>query len=392
MFLSARVIIILGFLLRLIVVFWNGFFEFEFGQVADAGSFHGKAAEWAENPTLDHCDRQREVFPCALSFIYHFTSNTLLFGSFLSCISWVGSAVLLIKIMRLLAIEKPFQSKAMLIYALLPSSIIFTSITLRETYQLLFVNLAVYSALKIWLRKSPLYWLVLFFSITCLGMLHAAFLPFGIFLLITSLLFFFAHGKYKGFSAFKVVISIPFALLIAAQGIPLIENYAYNLGDGLIKGIEAFQSTGLTLDARAFYKESLQIDGIYEFLIFIPTAIFQYLFEPMPWRISSVVDIYVLLENLLRGWLIWKALTALSYMRKQKRRPEQLAFYSYLVIESVWSMGTINWGTAMRHHIPSIGLLIVAAFSGPGRKKAVKLSTPIQAKPYPPSLPTKDPT
>ena len=42
----------------------------------------------------------------------------------------------------------------MLVYALLPSSIIVTSVTLREPYQLLLVNLAILAALKIYWNKS----------------------------------------------------------------------------------------------------------------------------------------------------------------------------------------------------------------------------------------------
>jgi hypothetical protein len=38
-------------------------------------------------------------------------------------------------------------------------------------------------------------------------------------------------------------------------------------------------------------------------------------------------------------------------------------FLSYLVIETIWSLGTVNWGTAIRHHLPSIGLLVVVAFA-----------------------------
>ena len=34
-------------------------------------------------------------------------------------------------------------------------------------------------------------------------------------------------------------------------------------------------------------------------------------------------------------------------------------FIIYIVIEIIWSSGTANWGTAIRHHVPSWGLLIV---------------------------------
>ena len=35
---------------------------------------------------------------------------------------------------------------------------------------------------------------------------------------------------------------------------------------------------------------------------------------------------------------------------------------SYLIVEGIWSLGTINWGTASRHHIPAMGLLSVLGF------------------------------
>jgi|TARA_B100000929_G_C15134270_1_gene292335 hypothetical protein len=69
-----------------------------------------------------------------LGFFYFLTDDSLFFGSFLSVLAWLASAFTLAKIMRLLSIDKSNQSKAMLIYALLPSSILYTSVTLREVY------------------------------------------------------------------------------------------------------------------------------------------------------------------------------------------------------------------------------------------------------------------
>jgi len=46
-----------------------------------------------------------------------------------------------------------------------------------------------------------------------------------------------------------------------------------------------------------------------------------------------------------------------------------LVFLSYLLLETTMSSGTINWGTASRHHIPSIGLLLAAAFAAPRARR-----------------------
>jgi hypothetical protein len=43
----------------------------------------------------------------------------------------------------------------------------------------------------------------------------------------------------------------------------------------------------------------------------------------------------------------------------------------FFTAEFVWSTGTINWGTAARHHVPSLSLLLVAAFAlGRNRTKS----------------------
>ncbi|MCR4291270.1 MAG: hypothetical protein NUV76_00170, partial [Candidatus Kuenenia sp.] len=76
-----------------------------------------------------------------------------------------------------------------------------------------------------------------------------------------------------------------------------------------------------------------------------------------------VSDIFSLFDNTLRAWLIFKACVGLRRASTQRRRIIMFVFGSYLMIETIWSVGTINWGTAARHHIPSIGLLLIAAFS-----------------------------
>ena len=35
---------------------------------------------------------------------------------------------------------------------------------------------------------------------------------------------------------------------------------------------------------------------------------------------------------------------------------------SYLALESIWSLGTINWGSSIRHHLPSYGILLIMSF------------------------------
>lgn len=362
-----------GFALRLFVAIWSGFFAPSFGADLDALSFHLTAVEYAQNPTLDEF-RIGWIYTNFLGLFYYVTTDSLFLGNLLSCIAWLGSALILASCLRILSVERSVQAKVMLVYALLPSSIMFTAVTLREPYQLLFVNLAIYAVLKIYLHRAFKHWFTLIFAIIGTGSLHAGLLAFGILLFAGTLLLVSMRGK-KEISWPRLGLVGAVAAVVLWYGFSLFGNIFYNLDEGLGSVIEVYQQGALGVDARAHYKSDVQISGLGGLLIFMPVALFQYLFEPFPWHISAASDIVLVSENILRGWLIWKAWKAVYIAPAQQRRVLLFVFISYLVIETIWSIGTINWGTAVRHHLPAWGLLLLAAYAASDGKVRVKKTT-----------------
>jgi hypothetical protein len=365
--------IFFGFTLRLLVAIWNGFFGPSFSADGDATFFHLDAVAVSKNPRFDEF-RMGWVYSDALGWFYYFTTDSLFLGSLLSCIAWLVSALILQNLSLILSIERKFQTRIMLIYAFLPSSILMTSVTLREPYQMMFVNLAIYAALKIYLHKSAVYWLWLFAGCIGMGILHGALFVFGFFIVIGIILLNVLRGR-NGISLSKLVPVVPFVLLILYYGLSLFTNVAYSLDTGLYDAVAVYQKNHLNADARTIYTDSIEIDSATSFLLFIPRAFFQYLFEPFPWNVSTIADVVVLFENILRAWLICKAWTGLRNMRVQVRRPVLFVFLSYFVIEFIWSLGTANWGTAVRHHLPSMGMLLLAAFAYAVNKSGLEVKS-----------------
>lgn len=131
----------------------------------------------------------------------------------------------------------------------------------------------------------------------------------------------------------------------------------------------------MSYQGRATYRtEVVNFSGLFGLLSVLPLFLFQYLFEPMPWHMTSVVDVVSLLENALRFWLILNSLKYLGsrFVGKPKsvesnvfehRRLILFMFLTFLASELIWSLGTINWGTGIRHHLPSIGFLLVTGFA-----------------------------
>lgn len=372
--------ILVGFILRLVVAVWNGFFGPSFAADLDAQTMHNSAVLIAENLDSYEFAIGTTAYTNVLGTVYHLWIASLFLGSVLSCVAWLGSAGLVIKIMRLLSFDKARQFRAMLIYALLPSSIMFTAVTLREPYELLFVNLAIYAILRLYLYKAVRQWLTLMVAIAGAGALHGGLLAFGILLFAATLLLVSTRGK-AGISWVKLVVMAPVAAVALGYGVSFFERYSYNLADGVGSAIEGYQQSGLNADGRAFYKSAAAISGGGDLLLLVPVSLFQYLFEPFPWHVSAASDLVLVLENILRGWLIWKACVGLWKMSTQVRRPGTIVFACYLMVETIWALGTVNWGTAARHHIPGMGLLIIAAFaysrktlSKPAKPRAGRLS------------------
>ena len=363
-------LLFIGFALRLFVAIWNGFFGPSFGADLDALSFHMEAVEYALNPTLDEF-RIGWIYTNFLGLFYYVTTDSLFLGSLLSCIAWFVSALVLLSCLRILSVERSVQIKVMLVFALLPTSIMYTAITIREPYQLLFVNLAIYAVLKIYLHKAVRHWFTLIFAIAGAGSLHGGLLAFGILLFAGTLLLVSLRGK-KGISWAKFVLIGAAAAVVLWYGFSYFGNISYSLDDGLGSAIDVYQQGLLSVDARTHYKSEVAVSGLGDFLFFVPVSLFQYLFEPFPWHVSAASDIVVLLENILRGWLIWKALMALRAATVPQRRMLLFIMLAYLMMETIWSIGTINWGTSVRHHIPAWGLLLLAAYAFPDGKVSVK--------------------
>jgi hypothetical protein len=88
------------------------------------------------------------------------------------------------------------------------------------------------------------------------------------------------------------------------------------------------------------------------------------MFAPFPWQVENVKDVWALLESMLRFVLLFFAVS--SWRRSSG---EVRSYYGFLLIvvlglELVWALGTANWGTAIRHHVPGYGIIVLLGVPG----------------------------
>jgi hypothetical protein len=208
-----------------------------------------------------------------------------------------------------------------------------------------------------------------------MGLLHGGLFAFGIYFIIGTLAM-VAFRKGKRLSvATKLLILAPFVVLFVMLGFSLFTRLAYGLEHGIADSIALYRQGNIVGETRAQYASDVEIDGISGLATFLPYALFQYLFEPVPWHISAIQDLELVGENLLRAWLMWKALRRAWRIRHQQRRLLLFLIAAYFVEELLWAIGTVNWGQAARHHIPGMAILLVCAFAW-GRKRRAPTRLP----------------
>ena len=351
----------LGFYSRIVVASFGGS-----SLVGDSYYYHwiaSRAVNLGERG-LDVSIVQAEatkLYATLLSILYSVSTDSYFIGCLLSIFVWLLSAYVLKKILELLKADNKTKYLVFLFYAFLPSSILNTSVPMREAFELLFVNLIIYSSLRVYLNKSLLHWLYLVISCFLLGQFHRGLYAFGAVILLMVMMSIFLRGRRR--FPVKGFIVVPLIIFLSVYAYQLFSGQVYDLEKGLYLTILSYQEGTLYSSGRANYESFITgIEGTLGLLLFIPTNLFQYLFEPMPWRISSILDIVLTFENLFRGFLIFASLKGLLNTDVISRRPLLFIFIAYIVIEILWSFGTTNWGTASRHHVPGLALLLIPGF------------------------------
>lgn len=363
--LNVSQVMLLGLVLRVGVSFWNGFFGPSLGAEQDATGLHVLAVDLVTGQsTLQY--QVTLSYAYFLAFLYWLVGPSAFVGGLVSCVAWSISADLLRRSMRLLHASVSAQMLAMLTYALFPSSVLWTSVTMREPYQLLLVNFLTYCALQIGVAHSRRHWLMMPPAVACGVTLHAALVAWGAMTATATALWAMLNRRVWRRPVQLLVTSAVIIAAVVTARTAFSTVFSYPLENGLAAAVESYQRGGLVIGARTNYRREVSIESTEALVRFVPVSLLQYLFEPMPWRVSAPGDMPILLENLLRLLLLLQAIYFV-FASGAQRRALVFLLGVFVALETTWSLGTFNWGTATRHHLPSLGLLVLAAFAGARR-------------------------
>ena len=367
------IIIFSGFLLRIALSIYNIDVDLLPGAEADAGWFHWEAIRYSEylseKQLLPESTWRYGVgwsYSVFLGYLYNFfdTESWYLSG-FLSGFVWLLSALVFRKIMLKIKLNKMNINFAILVYTFfIPTSIIYTSITLREVYLLLFFNVFAFSIVNIYYEKEKkkilLNIIFMFVSIIVLLILHKANHYFFILFFPIMIIFYFIN-KFNINKITLIMLSILLVFFLSYLGYTEI----------MFNTIKNYQSGHfyLEVDRAAYYTKNMINNINYDlvsFFIYISKNFVFYFIEPTFSKVENFKDVVLFFENIVRVFLFILILKKLLLQFNSKS-----LFITFLIIfilmEMIYAQGTVNWGTASRHHLGVMGILILMAFF-PSRK------------------------
>jgi hypothetical protein len=358
-------IILFGFLLRVINSAYIHMIGVDTGLEPDAFKFYTEIV--ANNRIGQYLDFTlgTDIYINVMLFYAEFFGTSPFALCLSSALFWVIGGVYFLKICEDVDLSRGATLLAATLYALWPSAVIYTAEPLRESMQLLFTTLLIFACIRALKRRSMGYALLSIIFAMGAGSTHGALAMGSAGIIALFLVLYSVYGRNR--ISFAIVgVNLAIAAGFLGLFISIFSFISYDVSGGVLEALTRYQEGSLAAVNRADYRNDISGDTLIEAILGIPIVLFQYLFEPFPGRGLSIVDFALMMENALRFLLLILAIRNLFGTQEIHRRLLLLfIFLSYFGIELIWALGTINWGTASRHHVPAMSMLILAAFMFP---------------------------
>ncbi len=289
----------------------------------DARTFNLTAQGLRTDPTY-------HPYVACLHKVYHYLGCDDLLGCELSILAFSLSLVVFVRLVE----WRGYGHRApalVLVFGLWPAGVLATSVTLRESFQMLLVLTATWSIV----RRAPIPAML---SLALLTQLHNGLAVFALALAVLAAL----SRPWPG---------VPLALGLATVLLthpPASSPATSSLTGGTLLSEAATYRQGVPA-GRKTYRAPLDTSSAGGFLTTFPRVLGSYMFAPLP---GSPADWYGWAESALR------MLLCVGVVLGARRDRRLLVLLIFVMLESLWAVGTSNWGQAIRHRVVASGLLV----------------------------------
>ena len=392
--LQVKNILIFAFILRLTCVIIDEYFFVLPGSDMDAFAFEWIAYQYSLKYKLDKISQlfQWDSYFLAkfISIIYTLLDRSPIMANMFSL--GLGTAtVFLIYRLAFIIWGKRAALQAGWISAVFPTLVLYSSILMRETYVIFFLSYTLIKCVNCINSNNKSDFIKSVLGFCVVSLFHAPMIL-GLFIFLIFIFFqilkrnnYFIHFKKKNLPHVFIlpIILVPFiAFYLGLFSIPKIGNLK-NFGDLDRNAKEIVDISKLSIIDRLLWKikkstrstdlSSYSIEsgegakypkwtvpnnGI-ELIYLTPVRIFYFLYSPFPWDIKNFNHLMGAFDSI---FYIYLSFCILRNHKNLQKKPEiKFLITIFLMYTLVYSFGVGNFGTAIRHRLKFLSLLIVIA-------------------------------
>ncbi|GLC27477.1 hypothetical protein [Roseisolibacter agri] len=344
------------------------------GGELDAVSFHRQGVEWLVESRLT-LGFDGHMYVQLLGVLYRAFGASRLLGAETSILAFALAAGTVSALADELSVAR-WRRWILAGFGLLPTMLFITSVTLRESLQILFFVVSTYWAVRYVRTHSPFALVATVGSVLALALWHK-----GLMLMVPLVPILAvawpspgAARRPTGSAAARRLKRIGLAAVAVAMVGGLAQVGMRILKSGTVGGMEVvsalgedralqyaakYRSGGIGNRARADYGVTLDVSSPGRLAVSLPLVYVNYLFAPFPWQIRAAVDLYGAAEAFGRLVLALGAIVGVARAGPERRAPMLLCLVLFGAMTFVWALGTVNYGTAIRHHLVTNWLLLL---------------------------------
>ena len=350
---SVKLIVIAGFVFRMVLVFVDVFVT----RLPDAGTdddgFYEFSARIYENGYSGFFqDVYGGVFTKLLSVAYFFIGASRFSAQYLNVLLFAITAVVLIKALKNFKVSDKSLLVCVSLLCLMPNSMLMNSILRRETIMELCICVSIFYLSK-W-RNDPrfFYMIMVVLTMAISSLFHTA-LIFGA--LIMSL-YFALYDKKRREVSFSISKMSKMAVLSVCVVFALIGFLSmWNNKLTSVSSMDDVYTAAMRARGGSVYLEGYTINNFVDLILFTPLKLFYFIFSPVPWKFRGLMDVIsFVIDTLICIVLLYKT------VRMKKDSVSRLLLVLFILLASVFALGTFNSGTAIRHRFSLLPFLLVS--------------------------------
>lgn len=364
-----RFIILWGYIARNILMFWD-LYAREIFILPNSGAdteLYYSASVRISNDLSNLGNTSGGIFSDLMGILFRIIGDQRIIGQYINVLFGLSIIFIIYRILQVFECDSDIVTCILFITSFFPTSLIMSSIFLREIIPTFLVATSLLHFSK-WVKKSKNLDAIL--SLILIGlasMFHSGVI--GITLGYFFGFLFYSRSRNKLQFSFKTVISFFLLISVIIFGITFFKDALFGKFQNIDDIADIYNTANFRRGGSA-YLTSITITNPFELIIYGPLKAFYFLTSPLPFDWRGGADIFTFLSD-----SILYLFTLIYFLKNRKglgsRKTESIIIMCMLIGSSViFGIGVGNAGTAVRHRqklVPIFYVLIALIMDGKRR-------------------------